>query len=220
MILAPSTFNIRPVQSIFSSGKAELVAWNIMAILSRTGDAFRELTFEEYEKERLKDSIRLDSWEKEWFERVLPHTVSAEVAGAFCVSWTEEVGKVLTLLEESTMKLLAQQDIEQIRAAVEKEFDSTDHSKYTINTSPVSWHRVFAYGVYDVCLRRALYFNRPPKYEYRLKIGTHSSCGGSDYEDIQSALTAGIVRVLKETERGERGVKRVREQMRIIKSKN
>jgi len=50
----PCDFKNEPMMSVLKSDLAEVVARNIMVILCRTGNVFRELTFEEYKTERLK----------------------------------------------------------------------------------------------------------------------------------------------------------------------
>lgn len=54
-IMKPSLFLQHPLGSITKESDLETIAHNIMAILSRTGDKFRDLSWEEYEAERKKD---------------------------------------------------------------------------------------------------------------------------------------------------------------------
>jgi hypothetical protein len=75
-----------PMGSIFSKYEYELVARNIMIILSRTKDEWRELSWDEYKEERLKDGNFSDS-ECSYFKQVLPYTLNLEVAQQFSKSW-------------------------------------------------------------------------------------------------------------------------------------
>lgn len=68
--------------SIFQNWETEKVWNNCMIILKRTGNIWRELTFEEYKAERLKDGGFSNS-EQPLFEKVLPYTTSAEKAKSF-----------------------------------------------------------------------------------------------------------------------------------------
>lgn len=87
MILKPSRFvAVHPFDSVFSSFEHEIVAKNIMVILSKSGDVFRSLSYEEYERERLKDgnfSIR----EEIFFNDVIGHCKSPDTAVLFCKTW-------------------------------------------------------------------------------------------------------------------------------------
>lgn len=75
-----------PFCSVFQNTETEIVADNIMKILARTGDAWRELTWEEYQVERKKDK-GFSSMEKRYFETVLKYTVSYEQALRFSEEW-------------------------------------------------------------------------------------------------------------------------------------
>ncbi len=85
----PSDFTNKPFASVFRKSESETIARNIMVILSRTGNEFRELSWDEYKKERLKDGEFSES-EKGYFEKVLPYCVSAEMAARFSDSWTNK----------------------------------------------------------------------------------------------------------------------------------
>lgn len=69
MNITPSQFLNFPIGSILSKSEYETVARNIMVILFRTGNVFRELSFEEYRAERLKDQNFTES-EKIYFDKV------------------------------------------------------------------------------------------------------------------------------------------------------
>ena len=66
--------------------ESEMVAVNIMVILSRTGNEWRKLSFEEYKKERLKDG-NYTYKEEHYFNAVVDYTTSAEAARGFCPGW-------------------------------------------------------------------------------------------------------------------------------------
>lgn len=84
----PSQFTNYPWNCVFKKAECEIVAKNIMLILKRTGDVFRELTYEEYEQERKKDGKYSDS-EKRFFDQVAPFCKSAEEAKSFSKEWQD-----------------------------------------------------------------------------------------------------------------------------------
>jgi hypothetical protein len=85
--MKPSFFSSKyPWCSVFNRAEYEIVAKNIMTILKRTGDEFRELTYEEYEKERLKDG-KYSKGEQQYFERVIDFCKSADKAKKFSEKW-------------------------------------------------------------------------------------------------------------------------------------
>lgn len=86
----PSNFIMQPWSCVFGYSEYETVARNIMLILKRTGNSFRELSFEEYEAERLKDG-NYSSREKEYFDKVIPYCRNAEEASKFSKTWAEVV---------------------------------------------------------------------------------------------------------------------------------
>ena len=63
-----------------------MVARNIMTILARTGNTWRELTWEEYKQEREKDG-NFTMCEQSFFDRVKGYCVSAETARLFSPEW-------------------------------------------------------------------------------------------------------------------------------------
>jgi len=85
----PSHFAaIWPCDSIFENHETELVAINVMRILSRTGDRFRPLLWKEYKAERMKDDSQFSaSEEKHIFVKVLPYCRSAKNAAFFSEKW-------------------------------------------------------------------------------------------------------------------------------------
>ncbi len=94
--MKPVNFMRSPMSSILQKSEAEWVAQNIMKILARTGNEWRKLTFEEYEKERLADAENdnfgyLAAHEKKYFDQVIDYTISAEAAISFCKGWPMEI---------------------------------------------------------------------------------------------------------------------------------
>lgn len=86
MRINPNDFTNYPWDSEFKKTEAEIVAQNIMKILQRTGNEFRELSWEEYEKERKKDG-NFSTLEKAWFNKVIVYCRTAEEAREFSKSW-------------------------------------------------------------------------------------------------------------------------------------
>ncbi len=83
----PSHFTDKPWNSVFQKCEHETIARNIMVILSRTGDTFRPLSWEEYSEERKKDG-QFSEGEKQYFESVINYCSSPEQAGKFSKSWS------------------------------------------------------------------------------------------------------------------------------------
>lgn len=85
--MKPSFFaNKHPWCSVFGTGEHETVAVNIMRILKRTGDVFRELTFDEYKAVRLEDGYFNDI-EEHYFNDVIEYCKSSDAAQTFSASW-------------------------------------------------------------------------------------------------------------------------------------
>lgn len=84
----PSNFLSHPWDSVQQSTEAETVARNIMVILSKAGDTFRRLSWEEYREAWLKDG-RFTEMERVYFEQVWPYTLSAEKAAMFSPVWAQ-----------------------------------------------------------------------------------------------------------------------------------
>lgn len=89
----PKDFMGKPWGSIFQNSETEWVAQNIMKILKRNGDSWRELSWDEYCDVRIadtKDGAR-GGWnpglERPLFDKVLPYTVSQEQAEKFAPNW-------------------------------------------------------------------------------------------------------------------------------------
>lgn len=86
--MKPSDFTEYPWNSKRSNFESEMVAVNIMVILSRTGNEWRLLPWEEYKEERLKDG-NFSYKEETWFNAVVEYTTSPENAKGFCPTWAK-----------------------------------------------------------------------------------------------------------------------------------
>ena len=85
----PSAFaGTFPFSSVLQDTQSEVVAKNIMVILSRTKNKFRSLSWKEYEAERKKDK-EFTGREKEYFKKVQFYTKTAEAARCFSKSWRD-----------------------------------------------------------------------------------------------------------------------------------
>ena len=84
--MKPSNYITYPWSSVCKKSECETIAMNIMIILKRTGDEFRDLSFEEYKSERLKDG-NFTEREKEYFEQVIGYCKSPDTAKLFSKSW-------------------------------------------------------------------------------------------------------------------------------------
>jgi len=87
--ITPSHYLQRPVGSVSQNGDTETIARNIMAILSREGNQFRELSFDEYKLSRIQDGATefAVSAEKPHFDIAAPYCISAQRANDFCEGW-------------------------------------------------------------------------------------------------------------------------------------
>lgn len=86
--MKPSDFMTHPFASVMQNAESEIVARNIMAILSRTGDTFRPLTWEEYKTERLKDGNFSEN-EESYFIDVIGYCESEKTAKLFSKAWNK-----------------------------------------------------------------------------------------------------------------------------------
>ena len=82
----PSDFLSHPYDSVFKKNETETVARNIMAILSRTGNDWRNLSWDEYKSIRFVDGNFTES-EKKYFDLVVGYCVSEYDARAFSPNW-------------------------------------------------------------------------------------------------------------------------------------
>lgn len=86
----PSEFTVYPWSSLVQNSEKETIARNIMIILSRTGNKFRPLDWEEYHAERECDGGPEDHTEKIYFNAVIDYCKSADTARLFSESWNVE----------------------------------------------------------------------------------------------------------------------------------
>ena len=82
----PSDFTNKPYSSVLQNSESESVAMNIMRILTRTGNTFRELSYDEYKLERLKDGNFSES-ERRYFDKVIGYCVSPATARLLSPAW-------------------------------------------------------------------------------------------------------------------------------------
>ena len=90
----PKDFIKYPWGSVFQNSERETVALNVMKILSRTGNAFRALSWDEYLEERVKDgggnTYNQDYLsEQVCFLDVVKYTISENDARKFCPDWSK-----------------------------------------------------------------------------------------------------------------------------------
>lgn len=74
--------------SVTHNAESERIARNIMVILSRTGDTFRRLEWDEYKAERMKDGGFTER-ERIYFDKVIDYCKSADTAALFAPGWKE-----------------------------------------------------------------------------------------------------------------------------------
>ena len=91
----PSDFRQHPFDSVLHNYEAEVVACNILIILSRTDNVFRLLSWEEYKLEREKDGEFTKS-EEGYFKQVVGFCTTAEAARTFSPVWRDRIMKQLT----------------------------------------------------------------------------------------------------------------------------
>lgn len=89
--IKPSDFTrVSPMGSVLRKAEAEIIARNIMTILSRTGDEWKKLTYDEYKEERLKDG-NYSSGEEKYFNQVIDYCTSPNTAKLFASDWRKLV---------------------------------------------------------------------------------------------------------------------------------
>jgi len=86
--MKPNNFTGHPYGSVLQICESEIVARNIMIILSHTGNKFRLLGWGEYHQQRKEDGNFTMS-EKTHFDLVVGFCTSAESAEAFCPGWAD-----------------------------------------------------------------------------------------------------------------------------------
>lgn len=87
--LKPSNFTEYPWDSIVQKCEYEIVAQNIMKILKRTGNKFREFTWDEYTQERKKDN-GFATAEYKGFKAVIKYCKNVDTAELFSKCWIKE----------------------------------------------------------------------------------------------------------------------------------
>lgn len=90
----PSDFITYPWDSVFHNSERETVALNIMKILKRTGNTWRNLSWDEYLSERIKDGGgNTYNWEhgseQKLFGEVSEYTVNENMARKFSPAWSK-----------------------------------------------------------------------------------------------------------------------------------
>lgn len=86
--MKPSDFqNQFPGNSVFSNNEHETIAQNIIVILSRTGDTWRELSWEEYLEQRMLDGKSEKSFEYWKFMNVNDYCISEDGVRSFSPFW-------------------------------------------------------------------------------------------------------------------------------------
>lgn len=87
--MKPSDFSKQhPWNSFLGNFESEFIGRNVMIILARNGNEFRELTWDEYKKERMKDS-NFQEGEKLYFDKVAKYCSTEESVGTFSKMWKE-----------------------------------------------------------------------------------------------------------------------------------
>jgi hypothetical protein len=90
-MIKPSDFlKEHPWSCVFNQSEYETISLNVMVILKRTGDKWRELSWDEYKSERLKDGNF--GAERNYFDKVVPYCVSWEKAITFSPAWAKIPG--------------------------------------------------------------------------------------------------------------------------------
>ena len=84
--MKPNNFKDQPSDSVLQKTEAEIIARNIMVILERTGNTFRELSWAEYAKERKADG-NFTSSEWKHFDKAVRYCTSEETAKLFSEHW-------------------------------------------------------------------------------------------------------------------------------------
>jgi len=86
-VFRPSNFREFPYESILKKVEPETVAANIMLILQRTGDTFRELSWDEYKVELKKDTQTPGP--RGDFSKVKDYCFDPVKASRFCQVWAD-----------------------------------------------------------------------------------------------------------------------------------
>ena len=85
--MKPSEYKY-PWSGVHLNCESEKIAYNIMKILGRTGDIFRDLSWEEYVTERYKDgAFKEVEAEKKYFDAVIGYCKSPDTAALYSREW-------------------------------------------------------------------------------------------------------------------------------------
>jgi hypothetical protein len=84
--MKPSNYMKHPYDSVFQNNESETIARNIMVILARTGNTWRDLTWDEYATERQKDGGSV-LYEYSLFNKVIGYCKSPDTAKLFSPAW-------------------------------------------------------------------------------------------------------------------------------------
>ncbi len=85
----PSDFTNHPFSSVEQNCECAIIATNIMKVLWKTGDTFRELTEDEYRTEREKDG-HFTKKEMSCFRKVIRYCKNPDTAKLFSKAWQDE----------------------------------------------------------------------------------------------------------------------------------
>lgn len=86
--MKPSDFNTYPWNSVCQESESETVAKNIMIILKKLGDSWKDLNWDEYKALRLIDG-NFSEIEKKYFDKVIGYCKSADTAVLFSPEWAK-----------------------------------------------------------------------------------------------------------------------------------
>lgn len=86
MKLKPSHFTCYPWNSVLQKAEAEIVICNIMKILSRLENEFRQLSWNQYKEEKLKDRDFSEN-EHDYFNEVILYCKDSDSVMSFSKEW-------------------------------------------------------------------------------------------------------------------------------------
>lgn len=130
--LKPSHFTSKPFGSFVKRSEVETVAANIMKILKRTGDIFRDLSWDEYKEERLKDG-GFSETEGIYFSVAIPNCISAEKAKSFSPVWNKVKEEPQQTLREKAIQWYNSFGTVEILSLQKKYGYNREYSTYAIS---------------------------------------------------------------------------------------
>lgn len=87
-LATPADYISYPWGSILNSTEHEMIARDIMVILYKTGNVFREISFDEYKKEKTKITKNIiNASEESRFMQVVNFCKNPYMANSFCKNW-------------------------------------------------------------------------------------------------------------------------------------